>query len=200
MALPVLAVWGEWIFDSVDCMLRSKSQSMNHCIPSNIDQYIDCQVYCLIGMSVASGGIPQFLQCPWSWTTPRICPQCFSFQQCSHCWRYGCRLCPPGPGHVQPHVGSHSCCSVHSAGPHRRHVHCATDFCSLQQTSTLLVWLDAGSAHLDRDMFSLIWGPTVAAVSIVLDHAEDESTAQQPFVLSSKLHTAGLIGCRLCTS
>ncbi|KAL0041048.1 hypothetical protein WJX77_003321 [Trebouxia sp. C0004] len=35
------------------------------------------------------------------------------------------------------------------------------------------------SAHLDRDMFSLMWGPTVAAVSIVLDHAEDMSTVQQ---------------------
>ncbi|DBA68573.1 TPA: hypothetical protein ACH3X2_013515 [Trebouxia sp. C0005] len=35
------------------------------------------------------------------------------------------------------------------------------------------------SAHLDRDMFSLMWGPTVAAVSIVLDHAEDMSTVRQ---------------------
>ncbi len=40
----------------------------------------------------------------------------------------------------------------------------------------LLPWLVAGSAHLDRDMFSLMWGPTVAAVSIVLDHAENMST------------------------
>jgi len=44
---------------------------------------------------------------------------------------------------------------------------------------TLLAWLIAGSAHLDRDMFSLMWGPTVAAVSIVLDHAEDMSTVRQ---------------------
>ena len=43
----------------------------------------------------------------------------------------------------------------------------------------LLAWLVAGSAHLDRDMFSLMWGPTVAAVSIVLDHAEDVSTVRQ---------------------
>ena len=37
----------------------------------------------------------------------------------------------------------------------------------------------AGSAHLDRDMFSLMWGPTVAAVSVVLDHAEDMGTVRQ---------------------
>ena len=37
----------------------------------------------------------------------------------------------------------------------------------------------AGSAHLDRDMFSLMWGPTVAAVSVVLDHAEDMTTVRQ---------------------
>ena len=35
------------------------------------------------------------------------------------------------------------------------------------------------SAHLDRDMFSLMWGPTVAAVSVVLDHAEDMPTVRQ---------------------
>ena len=39
--------------------------------------------------------------------------------------------------------------------------------------------VSAGSAHLDRDMFSLMWGPTVAAVSVVLDHAEDMSTVRQ---------------------
>lgn len=39
--------------------------------------------------------------------------------------------------------------------------------------------LHAGSAHLDRDMFSLMWGPTVAAVSVVLDHAEDMTTVRQ---------------------
>lgn len=37
----------------------------------------------------------------------------------------------------------------------------------------------SGSAHLDRDMFSLMWGPTVAAVSVVLDHAEDMATVRQ---------------------
>ncbi|GMH45726.1 hypothetical protein BSKO_13689 [Bryopsis sp. KO-2023] len=31
---------------------------------------------------------------------------------------------------------------------------------------------------LDRDMFSLIWGPTVAAVSVVLDQADDLTTVQ----------------------
>ena len=30
----------------------------------------------------------------------------------------------------------------------------------------------AGSAQLERDMFVLLWGPTVAAVSVVLDHAD----------------------------
>ena len=48
-------------------------------------------------------------------------------------------------------------------------------------------------------MFSLMWGPTVAAVSIVLDQAEDTSTVQQTSALSSKPHTAALVGCRLCT-
>ena len=28
-------------------------------------------------------------------------------------------------------------------------------------------------------MFSLMWGPTVAAVSVVLDHADDMSTVRQ---------------------
>ncbi len=28
-------------------------------------------------------------------------------------------------------------------------------------------------------MFSLMWGPTVAAVSVVLDHAEDLATVRQ---------------------
>ena len=36
-----------------------------------------------------------------------------------------------------------------------------------------------GSGHQDRDMFSLMWGPTVAAVSVVLDHAEDMATVRQ---------------------
>eukprot|EP00803_Ostreobium_quekettii_P003636 evm.model.scf_117.13 EVM.evm.TU.scf_117.13 scf_117:109917-120401(+) len=35
-----------------------------------------------------------------------------------------------------------------------------------------------GGHALDRDMFSLIWGPTVAAVSVVLDQAEDITTVQ----------------------
>lgn len=39
--------------------------------------------------------------------------------------------------------------------------------------------LTAGAALLDRDMFSLMWGPTVAAVSVVLDHADDLSIVQQ---------------------
>lgn len=30
----------------------------------------------------------------------------------------------------------------------------------------------AGCTRLERDMFVLLWGPTVAAVSVVLDHAE----------------------------
>ncbi|KAK9828895.1 hypothetical protein WJX72_002652 [[Myrmecia] bisecta] len=32
---------------------------------------------------------------------------------------------------------------------------------------------------LDREMFSLMWGPTVAAVSVVLDHADDKGIVQQ---------------------
>ena len=64
---------------------------------------------------------------------------------------------------------------------------------------TLLAWLVAGSAHLDRNMFSLMLGPTVAAVSTVMAQAEETFTVQQAFVLSSKPHTAGLVGCRLCT-
>ena len=33
----------------------------------------------------------------------------------------------------------------------------------------------AATPKLDRQMFGLMWGPTVAAVSVVLDHAEDSS-------------------------
>uniref|UniRef100_A0A061R742 Arf guanine-nucleotide exchange factor gnom-like isoform x1 n=1 Tax=Tetraselmis sp. GSL018 TaxID=582737 RepID=A0A061R742_9CHLO len=36
-----------------------------------------------------------------------------------------------------------------------------------------------GAELLDRDMFCLIWGPTVAAISVVLDHAEDAETMKQ---------------------
>ena len=36
-----------------------------------------------------------------------------------------------------------------------------------------------GTSSLDRDMFALIWGPTIAAVSVVLDHAEDQGIIQQ---------------------
>jgi len=35
-----------------------------------------------------------------------------------------------------------------------------------------------GVEAFDRDMFCLIWGPTVAAVSVVLDHADDSPTVQ----------------------
>ena len=31
----------------------------------------------------------------------------------------------------------------------------------------------ATTQGLDRDMFTLMWGPTVAAVSVVLDHADN---------------------------
>ena len=31
----------------------------------------------------------------------------------------------------------------------------------------------AGTPAVDREMFALMWSPTVAAVSVVLDHAED---------------------------
>lgn len=32
---------------------------------------------------------------------------------------------------------------------------------------------NAGTPAVDREMFALMWSPTVAAVSVVLDHAED---------------------------
>ena len=31
----------------------------------------------------------------------------------------------------------------------------------------------AGTPAVDREMFALMWSPTVAAVSVVLDHAEE---------------------------
>ena len=31
----------------------------------------------------------------------------------------------------------------------------------------------------DRDMFSMIWGPTIAAISVVFDHAEEEAVVQR---------------------
>lgn len=39
--------------------------------------------------------------------------------------------------------------------------------------------LGADTAGLDRDMFSLIWGPTLAAVSVVLDHSHDPLVVRQ---------------------
>lgn len=36
----------------------------------------------------------------------------------------------------------------------------------------------AGLTGVDREMFALMWSPTVAAVSVVLDHAEDESAVR----------------------
>lgn len=47
----------------------------------------------------------------------------------------------------------------------------------VQQTTAVL--LPTGTSSLDRDMFALIWGPTIAAVSVVLDHAEDQGIVQQ---------------------
>lgn len=41
---------------------------------------------------------------------------------------------------------------------------------------------------LDRDMFMLMWGPTVAAVSVVLDHAD--STAIVTTALAGLGHAA----------
>ncbi len=32
---------------------------------------------------------------------------------------------------------------------------------------------------VDRQMFALLWGPTVAAVSVVLDHADDGVVIRQ---------------------
>lgn len=63
------------------------------------------------------------------------------------------------------------------------------------------VCLCSGSAHLDRDMFSLMWGPTVAAVSVVLDHAEDMATVRQALdglLQAAKLgayHHVDEVGC-----
>ena len=41
----------------------------------------------------------------------------------------------------------------------------------------LMYWSDplraAGTPAVDREMFALMWSPTVAAVSVVLDHAEE---------------------------
>ena len=34
----------------------------------------------------------------------------------------------------------------------------------------------------DRDMFAMIWGPTIAAISVVFDHAEEEAVVQRALV------------------
>lgn len=34
-------------------------------------------------------------------------------------------------------------------------------------------------AAVDRQMFALLWGPTVAAVSVILDHSDDSSVTRQ---------------------
>lgn len=43
----------------------------------------------------------------------------------------------------------------------------------IKHPSQVHVCLPAGTPAVDRDMFALMWSPTVAAVSVVLDHAED---------------------------
>ena len=36
---------------------------------------------------------------------------------------------------------------------------------------------------LDHDMFAIISGPTIAAISVVFDHAEDEEVCKQPIFI-----------------
>ena len=48
----------------------------------------------------------------------------------------------------------------------------------------------AGTPRLDRQMFILMWGPTVAAVSVVLDHAEEPAVLRRAldgFLLTAKI-------------
>eukprot|EP00884_Botryococcus_braunii_P022699 jgi/Botrbrau1/9112/Bobra.0305s0016.2 len=50
--------------------------------------------------------------------------------------------------------------------------------------------LGLSTPRVDREMFSLMWGPTVAAVSVVLDHAEDLGVVRQALdglLLSAKI-------------
>lgn len=55
---------------------------------------------------------------------------------------------------------------------------------------------------MDRELFSLMWGPTVAAVSVVLDHAEDLGVVRQALdglLLSAKIaafHHVDEVGSR----
>ena len=47
--------------------------------------------------------------------------------------------------------------------------------------------------RVDRQMFMLLWGPTIAAVSVILDHAEDTMVVRQ--ALDSTLLCARIASC-----
>lgn len=54
----------------------------------------------------------------------------------------------------------------------------------------------AGAGNLqrvERQMFMLLWGPTIAAVSVILDHAEDTMVVRQ--ALDSTLLCARIASC-----
>ena len=54
--------------------------------------------------------------------------------------------------------------------------------------------LHAGDLQrVERQMFMLLWGPTIAAVSVILDHAEDTAIVRQ--ALDSILLCARVASC-----
>ena len=56
----------------------------------------------------------------------------------------------------------------------------------------------AADEALERDMFGLVWGPTLAAVSVVLDGAGDPGVAQRALdclLLAARMAAYHQVGC-----
>lgn len=72
---------------------------------------------------------------------------------------------------------------LQDSGPGGAGVMSAARWADLRRASLLprgqLTRRGKGVEAFDRDMFCLIWGPTVAAVSVVLDHADDAAIVRQ---------------------
>ena len=39
--------------------------------------------------------------------------------------------------------------------------------------------INSGSSVYDYDLFTLIWGPSIAAMSVVFEHTEDDQVLQE---------------------
>ncbi|GAQ85003.1 GDP-GTP exchange factor [Klebsormidium nitens] len=67
------------------------------------------------------------------------------------------------------------------------------DLLRRSQATTPFLSCDPTEPLLDRDMFSVIWGPAIAAISAVFDHAEKADTLQQcvaGFLAAAKISAA----------